>query len=104
MARPNRIGKSRNKGNIEMKYIIKNCECFYLNVCCGTNTNRLYCKDITDCVMKQIVKNLKTCLQDNTCNNCDGVGYYDGCKDIKCGDYQARKSLELLEIEEVDEN
>lgn len=25
----------------------------------------------------------------NTCDNCDGVGYGDGCEDISCGFYAA---------------
>ena len=25
----------------------------------------------------------------NTCDNCDGVGYGDGCQDISCGTYAA---------------
>ena len=90
-----------------MSYIVRNCPAILKTtlICddfSGSRCTARPCKDITDCVMKQIVENLKTCLQDNTCDNCDGIGYYDGCQDVKCGDYQARKSLELLEIEECE--
>ena len=98
------------------KYVIKNCPvCLrnHKNVCIksirhsafvNASETELYkpCKDITDCVLKRIVENLKTCLEDNTCDNCDGVGYYDGCQDIKCAVYQARKCIEMLEIEECE--
>lgn len=30
------------------------------------------------------------------CDNCDGVGYYEGCKDTECGTYQALQILEFL--------
>lgn len=30
------------------------------------------------------------------CDNCDGVGYYDGCVDTECGTYQAMKIIEYL--------
>ena len=91
------------------RYIVRNCPALFtskdktfLNDCCNEPC-KSQCKDITNCLMKQIVENLKTCIQDNTCDNCDGVGYYDGCQDVKCGDYQARKCLELLEVEKVDD-
>lgn len=34
------------------------------------------------------------------CDCCDGCGYYNGCKDIECGTYQALKILELLNKED----
>ena len=76
-----------------MRYIIKNCECFYLNACCGTNTNRLYCKDITRCVMKQIVAEEININDEDAPTNAYAMGRA----------VVAEKILELLEIEEVDE-
>lgn len=87
-----------------MKYIIKNCPVFNKkHQICNKKSKVVSCKDITDCVMKQIVENLKTYLQDNTCDNCNGIGYDTNCQDTSCGNYQCHQILELLEIEEVDE-
>ena len=35
----------------------------------------------------------------NTCDNCDGVGYGEGCKDISCGVYAAYEVWKLIEKE-----
>ena len=70
-----------------MKYIIKNCNCFILGACCSPNADRVYCKDITDCLLKRIVELCKDMASDE-----DSYAY-DFAKEI----------LQLLEIEEVDE-
>jgi hypothetical protein len=49
----------------------------------------------------QIVENLRQVAYACHCDNCDGCGYYSGCGDTECGTYQALKSLELLDIQEV---
>ena len=78
------------------KYIIKNCLATGAG-CCGDT-----CPEITDCVMKQIVENLRQVAYACHCDNCDGCGYYSGCGDSECGTYQTLKSLELLDIQEVE--
>ena len=107
--------KATSERNFGMsKYIIKNCpvcefsdweECTgYLAegyICNDIHTEIVECKDRTDCVMKQIVERLKQVAYACHCDNCDGCGYYSGCGDTECGTYQALKSLELLQIEEV---
>ena len=64
----------------------------------------LECKDVTDCILKKIYENLKQVAISGQCDNCDGLGYYNGCGDTECGMYQALKSIELLEIEESENN
>lgn len=90
------------------KYVIKNCpnltKSYYstgevVHNQCGLTDDNL-CQDCTDCVMKQIAENLN--LVTYQCTNCDGCGYYEDCKDVECGTYQALKSLELLDIQEVE--
>jgi hypothetical protein len=86
------------------KYIIKNCPCYtskggYYD--CWANQDT-WCENITDCVLKQIVNNLKLVAILDHCSNCDGVGYGNGCAYTGCGTYQALKSLELLDIQEVE--
>lgn len=83
------------------KYIIKNCPMYFHSNCYG-HTGNCDCSDCTDCVMKQIVNNLKLVAILDHCANCDGVGYGNGCKYTGCGTYQAVKSLELLDIQEVE--
>lgn len=89
------------------KYVIKNCPAlifpFKDNPECGQLpplNNK--CKNCTNCLLKQIVENLKQVAYACHCDNCDGCGYYNGCSDTECGTYQALKSLELLDIEEVE--
>jgi superfamily II DNA helicase RecQ len=96
------------------KYIIRNCPCFVEGIAIKGNEQKTqtcnnhkvreltYCADITDCKLKQIVKNLKQVAYACHCDNCDGCGYYSGCGDTECGTYQALKSLELLDIQEVE--
>lgn len=75
-----------------MKYVIRNCGC---NSACDECYTR--CKDITDCLLKQIVE---LCREQITieCN-------IDGKKQVLNAYYHTHlgeKILELLEIEEVD--
>lgn len=87
------------------KYIIKNCPAYcYLDKECYNDETQYdaSCCEVTDCLLKQIVKNLTQVAHAGHCDNCDGCGYYSGCKDIECGTYQALKSLELLDIQEVE--
>jgi hypothetical protein len=97
------------KGDIRVsKYIIKNCEVIFRNgdfYFCQRSENlakNVYCQNCTDCVLKQIVDNLRQVAYACHCDNCDGCGYYSGCGDTECGTYQALKSLELLDIQEVE--
>lgn len=88
--------------DVNPKYIIRNCpaqdvlgeECCYFN-------QYAKCVD-SNCKLKQIVENLKQVAYACHCDNCDGCGYYNGCSDTECGTYQALKSLELLDIQEVE--
>lgn len=84
------------------KYIIKNCPAFN-NYCNWCRDKQKHCKDITDCILKKIYENLKQVAISGQCDNCDGVGYYNGCGDAECGMYQALKSIELLETEDKNE-
>lgn len=90
----------------DKKIIIQNCPAILpmTKLCDSENLNKpsTYCQDCTDCVIKQIVENLKQVAYACHCDNCDGCGYYSGCGDTECGTYQALKSLELLDIQEVD--
>ena len=91
-------------GDIIMsKYIIKNCPAYDCSIeewnCLGSDATE--CKD-GNCVLKQIVNNLKLVAILDHCTNCDGVGYGNGCAYTGCGTYQALKSLELLDIQEVE--
>lgn len=62
MARPNKHRESGNKGNIEMKYIIKNCPAITKSMVCVDDKYSNLCQDITDCLMKQIVERADICL------------------------------------------
>lgn len=84
-----------------MKYIIKNCPLNCNGECPDVKTG--YCQDKPDCLLKQIVENLKQVVYACHCDNCDGCGFYEGCSDTECGTYQALKSLELLDIQEIEE-
>lgn len=46
--------------------------------------------------LEKIREVAKTVINSANCNNCDGVGYYDGCKDINCGDYAIRKIFDKI--------
>ena len=87
------------------KYIIENCPCYDHDYEECLNTFRdeyKKCYDCTDCLLKQIVENLRQVVYAGLCGECDGCGYYNGCSDTECGTYQALKSLELLDIQEVE--
>ena len=84
-----------------MKYIIKNCDIGFENIennfVCPYKSRKegltVYCKDITDCLLKQIVEKCKyfknKIMQDIT--------YKKGA------DMVANEILNILEIEAVDE-
>lgn len=38
------------------KYIIKNCPCIVVDECNSFKDDEVFCKDCTDCVLKQIVE------------------------------------------------
>lgn len=63
--------------------------------CCTTGSNLKNCKNITDCVMKRIVELCDT--------NVSKVLYEGETLKFVEGNPLAKKILELLEIEEVDE-
>jgi hypothetical protein len=84
-----------------MKYIVKNCPAKYYEFIddeqkCFLKDKK--CKHIPDCLLKQIVELCKVnnCL----CDNCDGAGYFDGCKDTDCSFYMLMQIETLLGIEE----
>lgn len=97
------------------RYVIKNCPAYIhrpLNthdrVCLlgdkvKPNHKELYvyCKDCTDCVMKQIVELCKKAIKD--CDKCKGDPETD-CYDCTQGGkaIQSDKILELLDIQEVE--
>ena len=86
------------------KYKVLNCPAYVANGVfydCWANPDT-WCENVEDCTTKKIINNLETVLRGDLCNNCDGCGYAEGCGDIDCGTYQANKSLELLNIEEVE--
>lgn len=84
------------------KYIIKNCECKVKGktTLCVRDIPYKKCENITDCKLKQIVElcNIPNCL----CDNCDGVGYFDGCAYKDCAFYRIMQIQAKLEIEEVE--
>lgn len=47
-------------------------------------------------LIEELQEIAKTVINSANCSNCDGVGYYDGCQDIKCGDWAVRKILEKI--------
>lgn len=86
-----------------MKYIITNCNCCYLSACCAPNADRLYCKDITNCLLKRIVELCKNARNERDLaflktklTGADIAKLY-GKADL------TTEILALLEIEEVDE-
>lgn len=83
------------------KYIIKNCPCYNKDYSCQSKDNITgkYCKDCTDCVMKQIVELAKGHTE--LCKNCDQQIKECDCSDI-CNAYRLDKILKLLDIQEVE--
>ena len=95
-----------------MKFIVKSCPHLSSSVYatgeekkyeCGERCNDELCKDITNCVQKQIAERLMKVISHGLCNNCDGEGYGEGCCDEDCGTYQAYECVDLLNIEVVPE-
>lgn len=46
--------------------------------------------------LEEIREIAKAVIVASNCSNCDGVGYYDGCEDVTCGDYATRKIFEKI--------
>ena len=90
MARPDRRRTQTDKGDIGMsdKYIIKNCPAlgFQIGYYCSDRAD--YCKDCTDCVLKQIVEKCRNIKKD----------HYWGMREIRF----ANEILQLLDIQEVE--
>lgn len=78
------------------KYIIRNCNTFngYCNWC---RDKQKHCKDITDCVLKQIVEKCKHIKSINKTNSYVGE-YIEFTQRSPLAD----EILELLDIEEVE--
>ena len=71
-----------------MRYCVKNCPVFNAkHEICNKKSKVIYCKNITDCLLKQIVEKCKSRSE----NSFDNSFLF------------AEDLLELLEIEEVDE-
>lgn len=77
------------------KYVIKNCGC---NPACDECYIR--CKDITDCLLKQIVEKCKDAQDECSCK----IRNYVKCFECTSGGRAAlgKEILELLEIEECE--
>lgn len=93
-------------------FIIRGCPClvnsFYADGRaakneCGDSIKDEKCLDIDNCLLKQIANYLLKVVNEDTCNNCDGCGYFEGCLDESCGTYAAQKCLELLKLEFVED-
>ena len=99
-----------DKGDIEMKYIIRNCPCFVEGIAikgmerktqtCNNHKIRelMYCQDCTDCLLKQIVKITKN-YNKGCGKHCDINRKENNCGKT-CNAYKIRQILELLDIEE----
>ena len=88
-----------------MAYIVKNCPaCKGYNVfgidtdyCCYDKHD--YCKNIKDCVIKQLINNCKERTQ--FCKNC----VTQTCADCICGEYKHFEDiLEYFEVNKLEEN
>lgn len=78
-----------------MKYVIKNCNCYgFGDTCLSNNADRLYCKDITDCLLKRIV---------DECKDYKLIAYEGEFYKLIQENAKAKEILELLELEEVDD-
>lgn len=51
-------------------------------------------------LIEKIKELIKPVIIMNTCNNCDGVGYGSGCKDIGCGEYAAYEIYKAIKENE----
>lgn len=85
-----------------MKYIITNCPAIEAYCTCGKCYDwdkqiSTRCKDITDCVLKRIVDELR-----EACIDCSSIKRvtYTQCKYLN--NCKTAKILQLLEIEEVE--
>lgn len=87
-----------------MKYIVKNCPALRWDRLrfkkCYENGSTINCCDRTNCLLKQILK-LSDSDSGYQCDNCNGVGYYEGCTDENCSFYRLMKIQKLFEIEEI---
>lgn len=97
------------------KYIIKNCPTTKgTNGFCGDDRKELFCEEVSDCLLKQIVEKCKAKTEDDECLNCNS--YENGFKCWQC-DYEhhrediynknadvcfAKEILSMLEIEECE--
>lgn len=96
-----------------MKYIIKNCPAYAKGItmfdCTYEYTTQIFCKEITNCPLKQIVEKCKKIdcdilvntsingkVRKNRCGAMDGMP-------LCCELIGKKDILSLLEIEEVDE-
>ena len=83
------------------KYVIKNCELTCNGECPNSKTG--YCKDCTDCKLKQIVELCKE--RSNKCERCMSFEDYQPTDCLSCGNDDvilANDILQLLDIEEVE--
>lgn len=76
------------------RYVIENCPCYNKDYSCQSKANITgkYCKDCTDCVLKQIVELCKRTCEMRCTNYCLGAKKYYGYGQI----------LKLLDIQEVE--
>lgn len=92
-----------------MKYIVNNCD-NYTNfdedwTCRSTIQNRkgcYCCKDITDCLMKRIVKKCYKATHEDLIPSCDVFKTADDVSQLYGRAGLAYEILELLEIEECE--
>ena len=93
---------------MRMKYVVKNCPCLRTSIYadgkkinneCGNSTRDELCKNIDDCVMKDVIGRLLLVAENNACSRCDGCGYFEGCTDTTCGTHAALESLKFLKVE-----
>ena len=113
MARPIKKRPQADKGDIGMKYIIRNCPAYNEKGCLYSAaifpnesmqnryiTFAVPCKDCTDCILKQIVKITKNYTK-GCGKHCDINRKENNCGK-KCNAYKIRQILELLDIQEVE--
>lgn len=93
-----------------MSYIIRNCPCLFNSYyasgkvvrfeCNDGNHDDKLCRDVTDCVMKQIVKITKN-YNKGCGKHCDINRKENNCGKT-CNAYKIRQILELLDIQECE--
>lgn len=85
------------------KYTIKNCDCYgFGDACLSNNANRLYCKDITDCLLKQIADKCNKATHDDLIPSCDVFKTADDVSQLYGRANLANEILQLLKIEECE--